>query len=149
MNRHLVLFSALLAMPVLTTSLSRAEEPSAPPIETKPLTYEIGGHTYEGSVSRPASLTGPAPGILVAHDWTGYGPFTRARAEDLARLGYIAFALDMYGKGVHAASPAEASKLSGPFYQGWIRSGLAPSASVSAGRRSWSWLVPARRWRDW
>ena len=86
-------------------------------IQTEPLTYQVGDQTYEGSVSRPVKLDGKVPGVLVAHDWTGYGPFPRARAEDLAKLGYVALALDLYGQGVHAKNPEEAAKLSAPFYQ--------------------------------
>ena len=87
------------------------------PIETKSITYQIGADTFEGCVSRPAKLAGAtAPGVLVAHDWTGYGPFPRERAEQLAKLGYIALALDMYGKGIHANNPDEAKKLSAAFY---------------------------------
>ncbi len=87
------------------------------PIETKTITYQIGADTFEGCVSRPAKLAGAtAPGVLVAHDWTGFGPFPRERAEQLARLGYIALALDMYGQGVHAKNPDEAKKLSSAFY---------------------------------
>ena len=55
--------------------------------------------------------------MLVAHDWTGYGPFVKERTEQLARDGYIALALDMYGKGIHANNPQEAQKLSGAFYK--------------------------------
>ena len=105
------------ATAVMQPNPTRAADPSAAEIQTTPLTYKIDGQTFEGSLSRPAKLTGSAPGVLVAHDWTGYGPFTRARAEDLARLGYIAFALDMYGKGLHAANAKEAGKLSAPFYE--------------------------------
>ena len=86
-------------------------------IETKTVTYQIGNDTFEGSVSRPVKVTGKLPGVLVAHDWTGYGPFVKERAEQLAKQGYIAFALDMYGKGIHANGPQEAQKLSGAFYQ--------------------------------
>jgi dienelactone hydrolase len=106
---------ALIAMAL--SQLPNAAEAAPAEIQTSPLIYQIEGKTYEGSISRPANLAGAAPGILVAHDWTGYGPFTKERAEDLARLGYIALALDMYGQGVNAANPAEAAKLSAPFYQ--------------------------------
>jgi dienelactone hydrolase len=116
MKRSLPVLSLLIGMSLSPLSSSHAD-PAPAAIATTPLTYRIGDSTYEGSVSRPAKLTGLTPGVLVAHDWTGYGPFTRERAEDLARLGYIALALDMYGKGVHAANQAEAAKLSAPFYQ--------------------------------
>ena len=89
-----------------------------PAVKTETVTYKIGDKTFEGSVSRPAQMpAGKVPGVLVFHDWTGYGPFTRERAEDLAKLGYIAFAADMYGQGVHAQNPQEAGKLAGAFYQ--------------------------------
>ena len=86
-------------------------------IETKTVTYKIGNETFEGCVCRPAKLEGKVPGVLVAHDWTGYGPFPKARAEQLAKLGYVALALDMYGQGVHAKNPEEAGKLAGAFYK--------------------------------
>ena len=105
----------LLAATFLIMSLSAA--PAAVPIETKTITYQIGNDTYEGCVSRPVKVDGKVPGILVAHDWTGYGPFVKARAEQLAKLGYVAFALDMYGQGQHANNPDEAKKLSGAFYK--------------------------------
>jgi dienelactone hydrolase len=117
MKRHVLLIPAIFAMCASQPSIGRAQQATPPAIQTTTLTYQIGGGTFEGSVSRPAQLSGSAPGVLVAHDWTGYGPFTKARAEDLARLGYIAFALDMYGKGVHASNPADAGKLSAPFYK--------------------------------
>jgi dienelactone hydrolase len=105
---------ALLAMALSQLSTTQAAPAE---IQTSPFVYQIEGQPYEGSISRPARLTGAAPGILVASDWKGYGPFAKERAEDLARLGYIAFAIDMYGQGVHAADTAEATKLSAPFYQ--------------------------------
>ncbi len=86
-------------------------------IQTEPVTYQIGDQSYEGCVSRPVKLEGKVPGILVAHDWTGFGPFPQARAEQLARLGYVALALDMYGQGIHAKNPEEAGKLAAPFYK--------------------------------
>lgn len=88
-----------------------------PAIETKTITYKVGNDTFEGCVSRPAKVAGKVPGVLVAHDWTGYGPFPKARAEQLAKLGYVALALDMYGQGIHARNPEEAGKLAGAFYK--------------------------------
>ncbi len=89
------------------------------PIQTETITYQVGDKTFEGSVSQPAQLRadGSTPGVLVFHDWMGYGPFSRARAQDLAKLGYVALAVDMYGQGVHAKDREEAGKLAGAFYQ--------------------------------
>ncbi len=115
MPKQRSLFLAVLLLLLPAMSLSAA--PADVPIETKTVIYQIGGDTFEGCVSRPAKIEGKVPGILVAHDWTGYGPFPKARAEQLAKLGYVALALDMYGQGVHAKSSEEAGKLAGKFYQ--------------------------------
>jgi len=79
--------------------------------------YKIGGETHEGFVARPLQEAASQPGLLVVHDWTGYGAFSREQAVRLARLGYIAFAVDMYGKDVRAKDATEASRLAGRFYQ--------------------------------
>jgi dienelactone hydrolase len=54
---------------------------------------------------------------MVVHEWKGHGDYARHRAEMLARLGYAAFACDMYGKGVFAKDHDEAGKLAGVFFQ--------------------------------
>jgi dienelactone hydrolase len=62
-------------------------------------------------------IRGKRPGVLVAHEWNGHNEYVRKRAERLARLGYVAFALDMYGKGVRAKDAKEAAALAG-IYKG-------------------------------
>jgi dienelactone hydrolase len=52
---------------------------------------------------------------VIVHEWTGHNKYVRRRAEQLAQLGYVAFALDMYGKGVLAKDSTEAAKLATPF----------------------------------
>ena len=49
------------------------------------------------------------------HEWTGHNPYVRKRAEQLAGLGYVAFALDMYGKGVQAKDAKEAAQLASTY----------------------------------
>jgi len=66
---------------------------------------------FEGTISRDTSLTGPRPGVLVAHAFGGQGAFDTGKAEDLARLGYVAIAIDLYGQGRRASSPDEAVAL--------------------------------------
>jgi dienelactone hydrolase len=53
--------------------------------------------------------------VLVVHDWLGVGPYVRMRAEQLAALGYVAFAADVYGKGIRPASSKEAAEQAGRF----------------------------------
>ncbi len=82
-------------------------------VHTETVEYRHGDTVLEGYLAYDDALTGPRPGILVVHEWMGLGPYAKRRAEQLAGLGYIALAADMYGKGVRAKDHDEAAKLSG------------------------------------
>jgi len=56
----------------------------------------------------------PRPGVLVSHAWGGRGEHEENRAERLAELGYVGFALDLYGKGVRGTSKEENAALMQP-----------------------------------
>lgn len=63
------------------------------------------GHDHDGTrlesvVVHDASRPGPKPTVVIVHDWTGLREYPRARAHMLARLGYAAVAIDVYGVGV-------------------------------------------------
>lgn len=58
------------------------------------------------------------PLVLVAHDWSGRNEFACQKAEKLAVLGYVGFALDMYGKGKQGQTIEEKSKLMKPLMEG-------------------------------
>ena len=114
----LPLLLPMLAALTLAAGPRAAAQQTDPDIETKPLVYRVGDNTFEGYLARPAHPAADTlPGVLVVHDWTGNGAFARARADQLAKLGYVAFALDMYGQGHRAQNPEEAAKLAAPFYQ--------------------------------
>lgn len=70
--------------------------------------YKADGITLEGYVAWDDMAKGNRPGILVVHDWLGVSDFTKKVAQDLAGMGYVAFAADIYGKGVHPKGPDEA-----------------------------------------
>lgn len=59
------------------------------------VTYSANGTTLKGYFARPAKADGKRPGVLVVHEWWGNNDYLRKRADMLARLGYVAFALDM------------------------------------------------------
>ena len=69
------------------------------------------GETLEGYLSYSKDLPRKAPGILIIHDWSGLDDYARARADMVAKLGYVAFAMDMYGKGKRAQNHEEARTL--------------------------------------
>jgi dienelactone hydrolase len=52
----------------------------------------------EGYLAWDDSIKDKRPGILVAHTRRGIGDFVRERTRELAKLGYVAFAADFYGK---------------------------------------------------
>jgi dienelactone hydrolase len=76
----------------------------------KEMLYSAAGQPLKGYLAYDDAITGKRPGILVVHEWWGQNAYTRKRAEMLAELGYVAFALDMYGNGKTAAHPDEAGK---------------------------------------
>lgn len=81
-----------------------------PDIVTKQITYSADGTTLKGFLTYNNAQTGKRPGIIVVHEWWGLNQYARHRAEMLAKLGYIAFAIDMYGNGTVVNHPKEAGK---------------------------------------
>lgn len=82
-------------------------------IKSEPVEYRHGEAVLEGDLVYDDAVQVPQPGILVVHEWMGLGDYTKRRAKQLAELGYVALAADMYGKGVYAKDHEEAAKLSG------------------------------------
>jgi len=80
-------------------------------IVTKTIEYTAGGQRLVGYLAYDPGIKTPRPGILVVHEWTGINAYAKKRAEDLAKAGYVAFALDMYGDG-QEVSTSEAPALS-------------------------------------
>lgn len=82
-------------------------------IKTKVIEYKQGDTVLEGYLAYDDALPGRRPGVLVVHDWMGVGPSTKGRVEQLAGLGYAAFAADIYGKGVRPGNPKDAGATAG------------------------------------
>ena len=81
------------------------------------VSYNLDGKTYIGFITYDANQEGKRPGILIVHEWWGLTNYTRNRAKQLAQLGYIAMAVDMYGEGKTGDDPAAAQALATPFYK--------------------------------
>ncbi len=86
-------------------------------IVMKTVVYTADGVTFEGKVAYDDAVKTRRPGILVIHQWKGLGDYEEMRIRKLAELGYVAFALDMYGQGNRASTSQQASALAGPLYQ--------------------------------
>jgi len=86
-----------------------------PMLAGQPLTYADGATKLAGYVAHPTALKGKVPGVVVIHQWMGLTDHERKVTDDLAKLGYVALAADIYGEGVHPKDTGEAGKLAGSF----------------------------------
>ncbi len=80
-------------------------------IQTKVIVYQDGPTECRGFLAWDDAQAGPRPGVLVVHEWWGLNDYARDRARQLAALGYLAFAADMYGEGKTTEHPSEAGEM--------------------------------------
>lgn len=80
-------------------------------IETKVIEYTQNDTRLVGYLAYPKGIEGKRPGVLVVHEWKGLDGYAKSRTEQLAGLGYVAFAADIYGDGKVAADTQEAGTL--------------------------------------
>lgn len=62
----------------------------------KTISYRVGGKPFSGFLA-DGSRGRLAPGVLVAHEGPGITDHIKRRTKEIAALGYVAFALDLYG----------------------------------------------------
>ena len=92
------------------------ENQSKSKIKEETVIYKDGNTTLKGFLAYDENLKGKRPAILIVHEWWGLTDYPKMRAKQLAELGYVAFAVDMFGDGKIAANPTEAQTLTAPFY---------------------------------
>lgn len=80
-------------------------------LKEEEVTYSTDTVTLKGYVVYDENKQGKRPGVLVVHEWWGLGDYERKRANQLAEMGYIAMAVDMYGDGKKADNPQTAMGL--------------------------------------
>ena len=105
-------------------------------LRTEKVEYRHGNAVLAGYLAYDDSMTGRRPGVLVVHEWWGMNDYAKRRAEELARLGYVAFAVDMYGAGKATTDPKEAGRQAEPFRKDrqLMRSRAAAGLDVLRGR---------------
>lgn len=79
--------------------------------------YLDGETALEGFFAYDDANEGQRPAVLISHAWGGRDEFVANKAIKLAEMGYVGFALDMYGKGKRGTSVDENSKLMQPFME--------------------------------
>jgi len=122
--KHSVGFAFMLI--ALATIVSCNEQPAketnqpaatkAPGIREMDISFAGDSTTMNGYVAYDTSLETKRPAILIIPEWWGLNDYPKMRARELAKLGYIALAMDMYGNGITTDSPGTAGKLAMPFY---------------------------------
>ena len=92
-------------------------------IKTQTVEYKDGDTTLKGFLAYDDAVQGKRPGILVVPEWWGLTDYPKSRAEQLAKLGYVAFVADIYGNGMTTDDPKVAGQKAGEAKQnGWLRS---------------------------
>lgn len=78
-------------------------------IETKTITYLSGTDSVNAYLAEPEG-EGPFPGLIVIHEWWGLNNWVKRNADDFAKRGYVALAIDLY-RGKSTDKPEVARKL--------------------------------------
>ncbi|UYQ95177.1 dienelactone hydrolase family protein [Chitinophaga horti] len=99
-----------------TTDSTATTAPAEVKLKEETVTYKDDTTTLIGYVAYNEASDAARPAVLVVPEWWGINDYPKARARQLAEMGYIAFAVDMYGNGFQAPTPKEAGAEAGKFY---------------------------------
>src|SRR5262245_60857380 len=83
--------------------------PARAEVVVRPIDYKHAATTFEGVLIFDSAAAGKRPAVLVAHELGPSHAVARTKATHIARLGYVAFAIDLYGKGVTPKDAADAA----------------------------------------
>ncbi|WP_413569649.1 dienelactone hydrolase family protein [Bdellovibrio sp. HCB117] len=87
-------------------------------IKTETVEYKDGKTALEGHVAYNDDVKTARPAVLIVHQWMGLTDYEKMRAQQLAEKGYVAFAIDIYGKDIRPTNPEEAGKTAGQYRGG-------------------------------
>lgn len=104
-KKHFTFQTILLVIAVLISASNLNAK-----IVTQTVDYKQGGTVLEGFIAYDDELKGKRPGVIIVHQWMGLKDYEKMRAEQIAGLGYVAFAVDIYGKGIRPANREDAAK---------------------------------------
>jgi dienelactone hydrolase len=105
MNRLMCAMGLVLAM----TAFARAE------IRMQQVEYRDGDTPCEGYLAYDDATTDIRPAVLVCPEWWGLTDYPKHRADQLAKMGYVAFVADIYGQGQTTDDPKQAGAWHAPF----------------------------------
>lgn len=93
-STFMIALGSVLACAVLQT------RPATAQLKTQSVDYKQADTALEGYLAYDGNVTGKRPGVLLVHRRDGMTDFTRKHADMIAKLGYVVFAADIFGKGV-------------------------------------------------
>jgi len=85
-------------------------------MKTETITYHTKNCLSQGFLAYDSLNNEKRPAVIVVHPWQGCNDFTKKKALEVASLGYLAFAIDLYGNGQTATSDNEAANLMKPLF---------------------------------
>jgi dienelactone hydrolase len=97
---------------IISAIILTAAAPLRAAIHTEYVDYNQGDTALRGYLAYDDATPTVRPGVLIVHEWTGEGAYVEGRARQLAQLGYVAFACDIYGKDVHPTAMKDAAATS-------------------------------------
>jgi dienelactone hydrolase len=103
MSRLLILFATLFSLSSMGA------------IKSENVDYKDGETVLEGYLAHNPAVRMRQPAILIVPEWMGIGEFSKKKADELAKQGFVAFAADVYGKGVRPKDAKEAGELAGKY----------------------------------
>jgi dienelactone hydrolase len=109
-----LLFTACNNAPKQESTAPVADSTAAMKEET--ITFRSDSATLHAFVVYDDSVKGKRPAVLVIPEWWGLNDYPKMRARELAKLGYVAMAVDLFGDGKVADNPDSAKAYAGPFY---------------------------------
>jgi dienelactone hydrolase len=112
------------------TLFAAAAGPANASLKSETVTYKQGDTELKGYLVYDDGQQGKRPGVLVVHEWWGLNDYARDRADELAKKGFVALAVDMYGDGKSTEHPEQAGE-----WASWISSNKEIGAArFNAGR---------------
>lgn len=110
MHKPILALFSLVGVLIMATAANAA-------VKVERLTYTVAGVAYEGVLAYNDATKDKRPGVLVCHEWWGCNDYAEKRATMLAEQGYVAFALDMFGKGKTTRDPKQAGEWAGEVFK--------------------------------
>jgi dienelactone hydrolase len=98
---------------IIAVALALIVSAGSAAIKTENVSYKQGDTELQGYLAYDDATHEKRPGVLIIHEWWGLNDYPKKRAEQLAQMGYVAFAADVFGKGKVTEDPKQAGEWAG------------------------------------